>query len=518
MRARNFVKKLNKTPGNYAHNMEILAAKAGVHPKQMWYINPVTFAEREFTPVWERQSAAIIKLLGADMYDHFCQERAASYSFSRNFAYHKREPIPAYSPWNWQIQSVKDFYAQIEAAPHGPQRVRIFGELFSFFLRNESFLRSSPKMCDATAQKVAEFKADPLTEPIRDTLDAVEAMLARIRPPAPAPAFRVGDYVWHTPETKARLGITEEKYGRVNMVCQKGASYLVTSLPPRSHYLASEIELVPAADLQRMMAPEPQYRFRIGDYVQLSPAGRETSMKTISFMSIRGVDTGRVTDRFMRQTDDKLMCVFTVERNKLYSNYETEDLEPATDVAQAMLEAATPDWSADSTDVPTCPIQAGTAVRLSPAARERYGVPSYSEDFGVVSHIYTVHGREIAAVPSLRPQMHYNVMELEIIDPPPKRVCPFPIGSYVELSEAGRQKPSNDSDALGSWLHKRTARVTDTYPSDWEPGYCVVVSHDGELHSEYHEEDLMAVDQVTHLTDIIRRLEKRIVDLEAKRT
>ena len=42
VRARNFVKLLGQKPGNYVHNMAILAAKAGVAPEQMWRINPLT--------------------------------------------------------------------------------------------------------------------------------------------------------------------------------------------------------------------------------------------------------------------------------------------------------------------------------------------------------------------------------------------------------------------------------------------------------------------------------------------
>lgn len=450
IRARNFVKKLCRTPGNYAHNMEILAAKAGVHPKQMWYVNPVTFAEREFKSYRDHNSDALIKLLGRDTYYYFCQERDSG-CFSSRWAYHKGQSIPEYNPWAWQVEVMQRLLARIVATPHGAERVPVIGELFSYLLRNEPFLRASSKMCDVTAQKVAEFKADPLTEPIRDTLEAVEAMMARIRPPAPAPVIRVGDHVRLTPEANERLGVTEDRHGLVNMV---------TCLPPKARYLASDIELVPAPE-----APQ----LRIGDYVQLSPAGREKSMQTTSFMAIRGLELGRITDA---------RGEFTVTRNKRSSNYSREELEPARDVAQAMLEAASFNWSVPAEPEPA--IQDGSAVRLNAEAKERYGVPLQSDDFGTA--------------------------------------CPFPIGSYVELSEKGRQKPSHDRGALGSYAKKRTARVMDMYPSD-RGGYVVIVSHDGDLHSEYHEEDLMAVDQVAYLTEHIRWLEERIADLESpKRT
>jgi hypothetical protein len=384
---------------------------------------------------------------------------------------------------------MQHFYARVEAAPPGAERVPIVGEMFSYLLRNEPFLRAHPKMWDTTAQKIAEFKAEPLAEPIMDTLVAVEAMLARNRPPAPAPAPIVD------------------------------AAPVVDAAP------------APAPAPVVAPAPAPEPRFHIGDYVQLSPAGREKSMKTISFMAIRGVQSGRVTERFIWHGVRGPVYVFTVTRDLLHSVYDAEDLElaeaasqdcpapplppiapaPAEDVAQTMLEAASYDWSASS-------FQVGTTVRLSPEAKKRYGVPSYSEDVGIIRRIYTVYGREIAVVPSLRPMMQYNVVELEIVDPPSTPACPFPVGSYVELSETGQQKAGIAQKVLGSWHCRRTARVTDTYLSDCKSGYCIVVSYDGELCSEYDEEDLMVVDQVAHLTDYIRRLEKRIADLESART
>jgi hypothetical protein len=98
VRARNFVKELRKQPGNYAKNMETLATIAGVHPKQMSLVNPVTFAERHFGHSSDYFVAANLKkILGNETYCELNQERHSLYSFSSAaWAYHKKEPIPPY--------------------------------------------------------------------------------------------------------------------------------------------------------------------------------------------------------------------------------------------------------------------------------------------------------------------------------------------------------------------------------------------------------------------------------------
>jgi len=96
VRARNFVKELGLTPGNYTKNMETLSARAGVHPKQMCHINPLTFAERNFTFVFHFSChARMIKILGESMYSRLSNERKIWWG-SANWAYHKLEPIPPY--------------------------------------------------------------------------------------------------------------------------------------------------------------------------------------------------------------------------------------------------------------------------------------------------------------------------------------------------------------------------------------------------------------------------------------
>ncbi len=180
IRARNFVKQLRQKPGNYAHNMEILAVKAGVHPKQMWYVNPVTFAEREFNTYCARDSTALIKLLGKDTYYYFCDERNSPYSLSASWAYHKREPIPPHNPWEYEIGVIMRFIDRINALPVGSARVSVMGTLFSYLSHQEEFLRTQPTFCNMISEKVVEFKTNPYAEPIMDQLLSMEELLGRV--------------------------------------------------------------------------------------------------------------------------------------------------------------------------------------------------------------------------------------------------------------------------------------------------------------------------------------------------
>ena len=84
-RVRRFVKALGMKPTKYEENIALLAEKAGVHPKQMDMVNPVTFAQRNFL------HARV--LLGELEYDTL---RKADTHPSATWAYAMKKPIPPY--------------------------------------------------------------------------------------------------------------------------------------------------------------------------------------------------------------------------------------------------------------------------------------------------------------------------------------------------------------------------------------------------------------------------------------
>jgi hypothetical protein len=90
VRARNFVKLLGFKPSKYEENMVILAARAGVHVKQMQYVNPLTFAERS----WIHPRART--LIEQSVYIKLDLIRQSTYHPSVSWAYALRDPIPPY--------------------------------------------------------------------------------------------------------------------------------------------------------------------------------------------------------------------------------------------------------------------------------------------------------------------------------------------------------------------------------------------------------------------------------------
>jgi len=185
VRARNFVKELGLKPGNYTKNMETLSVRAGVHPKQMSRVNPLTFAEREIGC----DHVSLVGILGKNTYAQLDMERHKTWG-SASWAYHKKDPIPSWSQWQIEIDTILYLCKKIDAAvPFSPTRVSLAGALFIHLLRYEPFLRANPQVCHMAAQKVAEFKAIPCAAPIMSNLVAMEELLERIRPSAaPEPA------------------------------------------------------------------------------------------------------------------------------------------------------------------------------------------------------------------------------------------------------------------------------------------------------------------------------------------
>lgn len=184
VRARSFVKALGEKPGNYAHNMEILAKRAGVHAKQMHMVNPLTFGERNGIV------SSLRTLLGRDTYSRFEVERLCEGTGSSTWAYHKKEPIPSYSEWTENITVIQKFLEDVNATSHAAARLPIVRRLYSYILKITPFLVAHQNFLATFIKKTAEFKEDPAAAPILDILLKAEAFLASL--PVPANDFQLG--------------------------------------------------------------------------------------------------------------------------------------------------------------------------------------------------------------------------------------------------------------------------------------------------------------------------------------
>ena len=91
VRAKNFVRALGEKATNYEANMKILAARAGVHWKQMDMVNPLTFADRNWLSVRTKTS-----LMNMDTRSKLEWIRQSTYHPSTKWAYAMKEPIPPY--------------------------------------------------------------------------------------------------------------------------------------------------------------------------------------------------------------------------------------------------------------------------------------------------------------------------------------------------------------------------------------------------------------------------------------
>ena len=213
VRAKNFVKELGEKPGNYAKNMETLAAIARVHPKQMNRVNPVTFAERHFRKSFY-PTANLTKILGGDTYSRLNDERNSPYIFgSATWAYHKKEPIPPYvehvhtvpavlehveeqerqpsapvinEGFEEEIKTILDFMAKINSICPAAARYPVAIEMFNYIMTIEPFIRKFPKFYEACLKKVQEFKTQDISYALRDVLLKTEDFLVRLRKPEPA--------------------------------------------------------------------------------------------------------------------------------------------------------------------------------------------------------------------------------------------------------------------------------------------------------------------------------------------
>ena len=213
VRAKNFVKELGEKPGNYAKNMETLAAIARVHPKQMNRVNPVTFAERHFRKSFY-PTANLTKILGGDTYSRLNDERNSPYIFgSATWAYHKKEPIPPYvehvhtvpavlehveeqerqpsapvinEGFEEEIKTILDFMAKINSICPAAARYPVAIEMFNYIMTIEPFIHRFPKFYEACLKKVQEFKTQDISYALRDVLLKTENFLVRLRKPEPA--------------------------------------------------------------------------------------------------------------------------------------------------------------------------------------------------------------------------------------------------------------------------------------------------------------------------------------------
>jgi hypothetical protein len=192
IRARNFVKALGLTATNYAENMALLAKKAGVHPTQMSMVNPLTFAERN--------GINIVSLLGSREGFILDMERDQAWG-SGKWAYALRQPIPQYADdRNKTTADIQVFFNKFNETTIRAERVVLFGQLFTYILGTEAFLRTYPNFYKMMVAKVAEVKAEPSVSSIMPIILKTEAFLAGLDPTATPPPLTLAHLPMHEQE------------------------------------------------------------------------------------------------------------------------------------------------------------------------------------------------------------------------------------------------------------------------------------------------------------------------------
>lgn len=139
VRARHFVKALGGKPTKYVENMAFLAARAGVHVKQMYLVNPIIFAERNCIP-------SVRKLLGDRTYVTLDLVRNSKWHPSAKWFYALNEPIPPYMDWDGLTAEAKVMTEEAKA------NAKVWGTLpyindedFAAFLKGEEMTHATQR-------------------------------------------------------------------------------------------------------------------------------------------------------------------------------------------------------------------------------------------------------------------------------------------------------------------------------------------------------------------------------------
>ncbi len=160
VRARNFVKALGGNPTKYVENMAFLAARAGVHVKQMWLVNPITFAERNCIP-------SVRKLLGHRTYVTLELVRNSKWHHSNSWAYEKGEPIPPFfetvrrinDSWDIVEATITKFLEEVKGETDEEARGKSMVKLFIYTMGTGQFIRANLLFYKNLLTEVSKMKS-----------------------------------------------------------------------------------------------------------------------------------------------------------------------------------------------------------------------------------------------------------------------------------------------------------------------------------------------------------------------
>jgi hypothetical protein len=90
-----------------------------------------------------------------------------------------KKPAAA-SPWQFQINTIKPLLDGVQAARTTEEKIPLVRGLFTLLLTERAFLAAQANFRNAVVKKIAEFRANPQAEPLKECLDAVDKMLAEL--------------------------------------------------------------------------------------------------------------------------------------------------------------------------------------------------------------------------------------------------------------------------------------------------------------------------------------------------
>lgn len=82
--------------------------------------------------------------------------------------------------WYDEIATIRGFITRIQRATDSQANINLFGEMFAALLGYEKFLAAEPAFRAVVASKLAEMRANPYSEPLKEVMDKMDALLARL--------------------------------------------------------------------------------------------------------------------------------------------------------------------------------------------------------------------------------------------------------------------------------------------------------------------------------------------------
>ena len=109
----------------------------------------------------------------------FCKrQKGRAFSRLQNAALAAEEARLRATGWYDEITAIRGFIMRIQRATDSQANINLFGEMFAALLGYEKFLAAEPAFRAVVASKLAEMRANPYSEPLKDVMDRLDALLA----------------------------------------------------------------------------------------------------------------------------------------------------------------------------------------------------------------------------------------------------------------------------------------------------------------------------------------------------